>query len=241
MPQSPTALRGDKGSVGIVVVAAGQGQRMEGRDKIFSDLGGLPLVLHCLRVFTSQSYVTRVVLVLPGHRLEDGQTVLQNLRRPQIVALCQGGPLRQDSVRLGLEALPPCDWVVVHDGARPLIDGQLLDRGLEAARETGAAIAAVPANDTIKVVSEQGLVRHTPQRDGLWTVQTPQVFRYHLLKEAHETCQGTFTDDAAMAESLGHPVKVFMGSYRNIKVTTPEDLLMAQALFSSTPVGATPP
>jgi 2-C-methyl-D-erythritol 4-phosphate cytidylyltransferase len=123
---------------------------------------------------------------------------------------------------------------VVHDGARPLIDSDMLDQGLRAAMETGAAVAAVPAKDTIKVVSESGLVEETPARSSLWQVQTPQIFRYDLLLQAHRRCQDTFTDDAAMVESLGNPVKVFMGSYSNIKITTPEDLVLLEAILKKT-------
>ena len=123
---------------------------------------------------------------------------------------------------------------MVHDGARPLIDARLLERGLEAARKTGAAVAAVPAKDTVKVVSESGLVKHTPPRDSLWQVQTPQVFAYSLLTEAHQLSDGYFTDVGAMVEKLGKSVMVFMGSYSNIKITTPEDLLLAKTLIRGT-------
>ena len=119
-------------------------------------------------------------------------------------------------------------WIVVHDGARPCFGPDILERGLDAARETGAAVAAVPSKDTIKIVSPSHLVESTPLRDTLWMVQTPQVFRYDLLIQAHRTCEKTVTDDASMVESLGHKVKVFMGSYSNIKVTTPEDLAVAE-------------
>ena len=131
----------------------------------------------------------------------------------------------------GIQALEPCDWVVVHDGARPCLDHATLERGLISAEETGAAVAGVPVKDTIKAVSPQQVVLDTPDRQGLWAAQTPQIFRYELLLEAHQRCAETMTDDAAMVESLGHTVKMFLGSYENLKVTTPEDLAVAEVFL----------
>ena len=133
----------------------------------------------------------------------------------------------------GLEALGPCAWVVVHDGARPLVTPQLIEEGLAAARETGAAVCGLPAGDTVKRVDEQGQVMRTLDRRRLWLVQTPQVFRYDILREAHERSRRTATDDAALVERLGHRVRVYPGSSRNLKVTTPEDLALAEALLKS--------
>jgi 2-C-methyl-D-erythritol 4-phosphate cytidylyltransferase len=139
-------------------------------------------------------------------------------------------------VRAGLEALSPCSWVVVHDGARPCFDHALLRRGLDAARHTGAAVAGVPVKDTIKVISPDNMVSETPPRDTLWAAQTPQIFRYDLLLEAHRNCHQDVTDDAAMVELLGHPVQMFLGSYENLKVTTPEDLTIMEALLRAAKV-----
>ena len=109
----------------------------------------------------------------------------------------------------------------------------MLTRGLAAAQEWGAAVAGVPVKDTIKVTSSQELVLDTPARETLWAAQTPQIFRYSLLWDAHQRCQGAFTDDASMVESLGHPVKMFLGSYQNLKVTTPEDLAVAEVFLKA--------
>lgn len=219
------------GPVGVVVLGAGQGRRMCGMDKIFTPLEGIPIIAHSLRTFASLPNVHKIVLVLTEDRLTEGVALADRYGGAKVMRVSKGGARRQDSVRAGLDGLGPCDWVMVHDGARPLVDGPTIVRGLEAARDTGAAVCAVPAKDTIKVVSNDGLVRETPPREHLWQVQTPQVFRYSLIMEAHGKCEGTFTDDAAMVEKLGASVKVFMGSYRNIKVTTPEDLLLAKALM----------
>ena len=221
------------GLVSVVILGAGQGQRMCGVDKIFTPLKGIPLIAHSLRTFASMSNVHKIALVLSEGRLSEGTTLADRYGAGKVVRVCKGGARRQDSVRAGLDGLDHCDWVIVHDGARPIVDPPTIVRGMEAAMDTGAAVCAVPAKDTIKLVSNDGLVRETPPRERLWQVQTPQVFRYSLIMEAHDKCEGTFTDDASMVESLGVAIKVFMGSYRNIKVTTPEDLLLAEALIKS--------
>jgi 2-C-methyl-D-erythritol 4-phosphate cytidylyltransferase len=219
-------------SVGAIVAAAGRSLRMGGADKLFAVVAGSPLLAHALLAFEVCRPVERIVLVLSPDNLQRGQELVRDGGFDKVTAVCPGGERRQDSVRLGLEALAPCDWVVVHDGARPLVTAELVERGLEAARETGAAIAAVPAADTIKEVDASGLVRHTLNRADLWAVQTPQVFRYDLLCEAHRRAQGEATDDAALVEGMGHRVKVFAGSPANIKVTTVQDLALLEALFA---------
>jgi 2-C-methyl-D-erythritol 4-phosphate cytidylyltransferase len=204
---------------------------MGGVDKTFAPLLGVPLVAHTLAHFAAFPPVTEIVLVLAADRLEQGKRLAQTCNYQKTIRLCPGGERRQDSVRFGLEALSPCQWVIVHDGARPCLDPQMLQRGLAAVPETGAAVAGVPVKDTIKVVSPQKMILDTPGRETLWAAQTPQIFRYELLWEAHRRCAQTVTDDAAMVESLGHPVKMFLGSYENLKVTTPEDLIIAEALL----------
>jgi 2-C-methyl-D-erythritol 4-phosphate cytidylyltransferase len=121
--------------------------------------------------------------------------------------------------------------VVIHDGARPLVTEELIERGLEAARETGAAAAAVPVKDTIKLVGEEGIVNQTPPRQNLWAVQTPQVFRADIINEAYLRANDDVTDDASLVEQLGYKVKLYPGSYDNIKITTPDDLALAEVLL----------
>ena len=149
----------------------------------------------------------------------------------KVVQVCPGGECRQDSVFHGLEALAPCEWVIVHDGARPCLDDRILRRGLAAAQECGAAVAGVPCKDTVEVVSTDMRVQDTPDRATLWMAQTPQVFRYRLLLDAHQRCTSDVTDDAMMVESLGYPVKMFLGAYQNLKVTTPDDLAVVEKLL----------
>ena len=218
-----------------VVVAAGESTRMAGVDKIFTPLLDVPVIAHSAEAIESSPLVSDWVLVLPKDRVGRGKYLARSRGWSKLTCVCAGGPRRQDSVRLGLERLSRAEgfWVAIHDGARPCIGSDLLERGVEAARETGASVAAVPAKDTVKVVSSQRIVESTPPRDTLWLVQTPQVFRYDLLLDAHRACHDTFTDDAAMVESLGHSVKVFMGSYSNLKVTTVEDLAIAKLFLKA--------
>jgi len=221
------------GNVGAVIVAAGRSTRMGGVDKTFAPLLGVPLVAHTLDRFESSPLVDQVVLVLAEDSLDRGRKLVQERGYRKVARVCAGGQRRQDSVRSGLELLSPCDWVMVHDGARPCLDEAMLQRGLDAAAECGSAVAGVPVNDTIKLVSPDQMVKETPDRSSLWAAQTPQVFRYSLLLEAHRTCTGDVTDDAAMVEAMGHPVKMFLGAFQNIKVTTAEDLVIAESFLKA--------
>lgn len=207
---------------------------MGGVDKTFASMLGLPLVAHTIDRFESSPLVDQVVLVLAEESLDRGRELVQERGYRKVAHVCSGGQRRQDSVRNGLELLTPCDWVMVHDGARPCLDEAMLKRGLNAAAECGSAVAGVPVKDTIKLVSPDQMVNETPDRSLLWAAQTPQIFRYNLLLEAHRTCTEDVTDDAAMVESLGHPVKMFQGSFQNIKVTTAEDLVIAEVFLGAT-------
>lgn len=219
--------------VGAVIVAAGRSTRMGGVDKTFAPILGRPLVAHTLDRFESSSLIDQIVLVLAEDSLEQGLKLVEERGYSKVAHVCAGGQRRQDSVRNGLELLSLCDWVMVHDGARPCLDDAMLQRGLDAAAECGSAVAGVPVKDTIKLVTPDQMVSETPDRSRLWAAQTPQVFRYSLLLEAHQTCTQDVTDDAAMVESLGHPVKMFLGAYENIKVTTADDLVIAEAFLKA--------
>ena len=224
--------------VGAVVVAAGSSSRMGGVDKIFAPVLDRPLVCFALDQLEAFPPVTEIVLVLDSGSLTQGRELVDARGYRKVTHVCPGGKRRQDSVRSGLDALTPCDWVIVHDGARPCLDLPMLERGLAAVQEAGAAVAGVPVKDTIKVVSDQGAVVDTPDRKSLWAAQTPQIFRYDLLRDAHDRCVEDVTDDAMMVESLGHSVKMFLGSYENLKITTPEDLILAEAFLKQRePVG----
>jgi 2-C-methyl-D-erythritol 4-phosphate cytidylyltransferase len=219
------------GKVSAVIVAAGTSNRMGGIDKVFAPLNGQPLLAKVVTVFQDCQSVDEIVLVLAKKSLEQGRTLVKERGWSKVVAVCAGGPRRQDSVKEGLRRLADCDWVIIHDGARPCVSADLVERGLIAAQKTGAAIAGVPVKDTIKIVSRRGFVQQTPARQCLWAAQTPQIFRYDLITEAYRQADDEVTDDAALVEKLGHRVEVYMGSYHNVKVTTPEDLAVAEVLL----------
>ena len=217
--------------IGAIVVAAGQSSRMRGVDKIFYPLGGMPIVWHSLSTLLSHPSISQTVLVTAKENVRRADELVASYAPDGEISVCEGGERRQDSVLRGLERLGNCDMVLVHDGARPFITDEVLDRGIAAALEKGAAVAAVPVKDTIKQSDDSDVVERTLPRDRLWAVQTPQIFDASLLREAHEKVHETVTDDSSMVEAIGHPVKVFRGSYFNIKVTTPEDLTIARAII----------
>ncbi len=219
-------------NTGAVIAAAGSSSRMGGVDKIFALLAGRAVLAHSVAAFESHPRVGAAVIVLHPDSVERGRELAREMGWGKVAAVVAGGGRRQDSVAAGLDALPPtCRWVLVHDGARPCVTGDVIDRGIDAAEQCGAAVAAAPVKDTIKVVDANGVVVETPDRAALWAVQTPQVFRLDLLRAAYAANDDDVTDDAGLVEKLGHAVKVFHGSYDNIKVTTPEDLDVAAALL----------
>jgi len=230
-------------AVWAVIPAAGMGRRMGGStSKQFLRLAGRPILAHTLDLFENHPAVDHLVLVVPAHE--------QDLCRRQVIApggyrklraMVDGGAERQDSVRLGLAACRAAadDLVLIHDGVRPLFDPALLGPLLAAARQAGGAIVGVPVKDTVKTV-EDGRIAGTPRRDRLWLAQTPQAFYFALIREAHARARAeghVGTDDASLVERLGRPVAVVRGDYRNIKITTPEDLVLAEALLAAREVG----
>jgi 2-C-methyl-D-erythritol 4-phosphate cytidylyltransferase len=146
------------------------------------------------------------------------------------VALCLGGTRRQDSVREGLKLIKDCDLVMIHDGARPFLTLDLIENGVKVTRQTGAAIAAVPVKDTIKLADSKKLIKATLPRDRLWAVQTPQIFSFATITRAYENLAAEVTDDATAVERLGYKVQLYMGDYKNIKITTLEDLALARII-----------
>lgn len=218
--------------VGAVIAAAGSSQRMGNVDKVFVPLGGKPLLAHVLDTFQRCRLIDQIVVVVSQENLEKCRELVAGQDWDKISDVLAGGKRRQDSVANGLGKLQACDWVVIHDGARPLVTTELIKRGLEAARESGAAIAAVPLSDTIKLADEDGFVLGTPPRHHLWRVQTPQVFRHDLITSAYRNLQAEVTDDAALVERAGYRVKLYPGDEKNLKITTPADLALAEALLS---------
>lgn len=191
-------------------------------------MAGLPLLAHTVAAFEASSAVERVVLVLREDALERGRALGAERGWTKLAGVTAGGARRQDSVLAGVK-LAGVDWVLIHDAARPLLTPDVIERGLEAAQTTGAAIAALPVRDTIKRVEGERIAA-TVDRTRLWAAQTPQIFRSELIELALQNDREV-TDDAAAVEALGVPVRVFLGSERNFKVTTTSDLALAEAIL----------
>ncbi len=206
---------------------------MGGLDKLFAPLGSLPLLAHSVMAFNESPLVHTIVIATSAQNLGDVQSLVRNLGLEKVESVVEGGARRQDSVLNALRKLNGSDIVLVHDGARPFVDESVIERAVSTASKSAAATAAVPVKDTIKVAYPDMTVSDTPARDSLWAAQTPQAFAYDLIMEAHSLVDHDVTDDAAMIEAIGHPVHLFMGSYDNIKVTTPEDLHIAEAILRS--------
>ena len=217
--------------VSAIIVAAGESERMEGIDKMFAPIGGRAALARVLDTFQDCKKVDHIVVVMSSKNIEECRRMVAAEGWVKVKDVVLGGKRRQDSVAEGLKRVKEADWVIIHDGARPLVTIDIIERGLEAAKETGAAVAAVPVTDTIKFAKEDNIVRTTLPRENLRAVQTPQVFRADVIKNTYKYTPGEVTDDAALVEKAGYKVKLYMGSYANIKITTPDDLAVAGALL----------
>jgi 2-C-methyl-D-erythritol 4-phosphate cytidylyltransferase len=220
--------------VAAVIVAGGTGSRMKtARPKQFVELAGKPLLAYTLSRFERSPVIDRVVLVLPRRGFDDHMKLMSEwVEGVKPVDMVPGGVERQDSTRAGLEALPPDfeGWVAVHDGARPLIESDVITRVVEAARHHGGALAGLPVYETLKEV-EQGQVTGTVDRKRFYRAQTPQCFRYDILRQALERARTdgiVGTDESAIVERLGVDVAIVPGSESNLKVTTSKDLVLAK-------------
>ena len=225
------------GQVVAIVAAAGKGIRMGLKGgKQFVYLAGKPVLAHTLLALEASSEIDGIIVVTAGHQVASGWQVVDEYAIGKVQAVIPGGESRQASVWAGIRHVTDdTEIVVVHDGARPLVDVALIDATIAGARLHGATGLAVPVKDTIKVKDAAGFVASTLPRDSLWAMQTPQAFHYSILWEAHAKAMAegrTGTDDCMLVESLGRPVQLIEGSYRNLKLTTREDLLLARALLS---------
>jgi len=230
-----TSLNPHRENAGCIIVAAGRSQRMNGRDKVFALLAGKPLIAHTIDVFQKSNFIRQIVLALHKDNLAQGQKLLRDFGWSKLTDIYLGGARRQDSVAYGLPYLQDCTWIVIHDGSRPCLTDNLIEKGLICARKTGAAIAAVPVTDTIKSVDENCIIQETPNRKNLWSAQTPQIFRRDIITTAHDRAiinNVEATDDASLVEKSGCQVKTYPGSYDNIKITTAHDLALAEIILN---------
>jgi 2-C-methyl-D-erythritol 4-phosphate cytidylyltransferase len=224
-------------SVWAIIPAGGTGERFGGaKPKPLTDLEGKPVVVRTLEVFAQCACVEGIVLVVHRDWLKDYQDVVLIHKLKKVKAVIVGGDTRTQSVRNGLAFLGvAADVVMVHDAVRPLVTAGIIAAAIDAVKITGAAIAAVPVKPTIKGVDPKSMtVTETLDRDLLWEVQTPQVFDRKVLARAYAEDRDGATDDATLVERIGVKVSVFMGAYTNIKITTPEDLLIAKAFLQQT-------
>ncbi len=220
---------GVRNMVGAIIIGAGEGKRMSGGGrKQFVKVGGKPIFAYTLEIFENSNSVDHIVMVVPRESVDFArEEVVEEFGFKKVHAVVYGGGTRQESVYNGLKALKDkTKWVLIHDAVRPLVSDILIQRVLDAAHKGGAAITGVAARDTVKQV-ESGQVVGTLDRRLLWLAQTPQCFRYDIIVDAHKKAAGErfeATDDASLVEKLGAKVAVAVGSYANLKVTSPEDI-----------------
>lgn len=230
--------------VGAILVAAGRGARMRAAEpKQFHDLGGRRLVMYALQSLSSSPRVAHVVVVVPAEWEERARAFcIEPQRRAAPVTVVAGAATRQGSVHCGLQVLPPCSHVLVHDAVRPFVTLAHIERVVDAAQRHGAATIALPLTDTLVRVAAPGDVSSAAanvqrvDRQGLWSVQTPQAFERDLLLRAHEHARDhglQATDDGGLVVALGRRLELVEGSWWNIKVTTPEDLQRARWILQS--------
>lgn len=224
--------------ISVLIPAAGQGKRMGSSvKKPYLMLADKPILSHTIDRFEQNCVIDEIYVVVDkSDFMMCQENVLAPFRYTKVHELVAGGETRQVSVFNALRSLSDdVDFVVVHDGVRPFINDNIISRCLKAAAECGAAVSAVPVKETIKMANDELFVIDTPERNRLWQVQTPQVFQKSLIVAAHYKAiqEGVEApDDAALVEKLGSPVKLVMGSYKNVKLTTPEDLRIAETLLN---------
>lgn len=221
-----------------VVLAAGRGSRMQSAvQKQYLHIGERPVLYYSLKQFEDFDGVDEIILVTGENEIEYcREEIVNTYNLKKVTSIIPGGIERYHSVYEGLCAAKECDYVFIHDGARPFLDRSILERVLEAVREYRACVVGMPVKDTIKIADGNQFAVQTPDRSSLWMVQTPQVFEYGLIKDAYTRMMEAgivgVTDDAMVLERMsGMQVKLVEGSYQNIKITTPEDLLVAEAFL----------
>lgn len=219
-----------------IILAGGSGRRM-GTDvkKQYILLKDKPVLYYSLKAF-SDSFIDEIIIVAGEEDIEYVKSkIVAKYGFTKVTKVISGGKERYHSVLNGINAADKCDYIFIHDGARPMVTTQILERGLEAVKEYDACVIGMPSKDTVKIADEDGMVASTPNRNLVWNIQTPQIFRYELIKEAYNDVVGreeelkakgvVITDDAMILEEYsGHPVKLVEGSYENIKITTMSDI-----------------
>ena len=221
-----------------IVLAAGKGTRMNSKiQKQFLEVEGKPVIYYSLKCFQESPLIRDIILVTGEESLSYcKEEIVKRFGFSKVKKVTAGGKERYDSVYAGLCACDNTDYVLIHDGARPFVTEEILERTCLSVKETGACVVGMPAKDTIKISDRNKMVESTPAREKVWLVQTPQAFRYSLIKESYESIRckdmSGITDDAMIVEQeSGVKVALVHGSYENLKITTPEDLIIAEAFL----------
>lgn len=221
-----------------IVLAAGQGRRMHTKiQKQFLEIQGYPVLYYSLKCFQESPLISDIILVTGNDVISYcKEQIVDKFSFDKVSKVIAGGKERYDSVYAGLLACSETEYVFIHDGARPFITEEILERGLAGAKETGACVVGMPSKDTVKLADREGCVEATPERSRVWTIQTPQIFHYPLILSAHESIRKKdmhgITDDAMVIEHETYTrIRLVEGSYQNIKITTPEDLAVAEAFL----------
>lgn len=219
----------------VIILAGGKGKRMGSKvSKQFIEIKGKPILYYTLKRFIDNKNIDEIVLVLPKDEIQYCKDEVLDKFSLKVDKIVEGGAERQDSVYNALKSIDVSDIVLIHDGARPIISDKLINEGIEYAKIYGAAAPGVMPKDTIKVKDKDNFSIDTPERSCLVAIQTPQVFKYENILKCHELVKENgdiVTDDTMVAEKYGHKVYLYNGEYTNIKITTPEDIILAEKLI----------
>jgi len=217
-----------------IITAGGTSSRFGNTNKLLEKIHGKAVIIHTIEAFLAVEEISEIIICANSSIIPELENIFKNYDKIRII---EGGDTRQQSVYNGLSALENCDYVLIHDGARPMISPETIKKAIVMVQEKKALTVASKTTDTIKQVDENLKIIKTVDRSSLFNTQTPQAFEYNLIKKAHEELKGqNFTDDAGMLESLGHDVYILEGDYKNIKVTTQSDIAVASVYLQSSTV-----
>ncbi|MBC5650500.1 2-C-methyl-D-erythritol 4-phosphate cytidylyltransferase [Blautia segnis] len=228
----------EQGRCTAIVLAAGQGKRMHSKiQKQFLEIGGKPILYYSMECFQKSPLIQDIILVTGEDMISYCQSeIVEKYGFTKVCKVTAGGKERYDSVYAGLLCCQDTDYVYIHDGARPFVTEEMIQRGYEAVKRTNACAMGMPSKDTVKLADPSGYIKETPDRKNVWNIQTPQIFSYDLIRGAYESIRkkdmSNVTDDAMVVEQeTGTKILLVEGSYQNIKITTPEDLAVAEAFL----------
>ena len=228
----------EQGRCTAIVLAAGQGKRMHSKiQKQFLEIGGKPILYYSMECFQKSPLIQDIILVTGEDMISYCQSeIVEKYGFTKVCKVTAGGKERYDSVYAGLLCCQDTDYVYIHDGARPFVTEEMIQRGYEAVKRTNACVMGMPSKDTVKLADPSGYIKETPDRKIVWNIQTPQIFSYDLIRGAYESIRkkdmSNVTDDAMVVEQeTGTKILLVEGSYQNIKITTPEDMAVAEAFL----------